>query len=79
MKIHVRDYAGTAVAIMRNRVHDDGEHGVSFFSTVHDSRGMLRAVRSLIKLGVFRSVEAPRGEIAVSPGCKWHEVYPQKD
>jgi hypothetical protein len=74
VKIQTRGYARTAVAIMKNRIADDGMDGVSYFGTVHEPRGMIRAVRSLIRLGVFRRVDAARGELAVSPGTNWGEV-----
>ena len=63
-------YAATAVAILTVRIGDDGRKGVSFFSTKHEPT-MCRAVRRLIKLGVFARVEGPRGEIAVTAGPRF--------
>lgn len=57
-------------SILSNRIHDDGPHGVSEFSTKHEPR-LVRAAKLMAERGEVKLVSAPRGYVRITAGPKW--------
>lgn len=63
----------SALAVMRVAVEDRGPAAVTTFSPEHEPK-LCRAVRRLVAVGVLIRRDAPKGELATSPGPAWSWV-----